>query len=91
MYSLICAEGWSADVLGIVCLVFMRLAPVSSYQVALVFVHGRGGVIVVEVGLERVVRCYGVGASGGGTFDGAGHVERRCLGDNVKTELKDKT
>ena len=49
----------------------LRLAPVSSYQVALVFVHARV-VVGVEVGLQRVVRGHGVGARGRGTLDGNG-------------------
>jgi hypothetical protein len=57
----------------------LRLAPVSSYQVALVFVHARG-VVGVEVGLQRVVRFHGVdgvGARGRGALDGDGrHVGR---------------
>jgi hypothetical protein len=54
----------------------LRLAPVSSYQVALVFVHARG-VVGVEGGLQRVVRFHGVGARGCGALDGDGrHVGR---------------
>ena len=58
----------------------LRLAPVSSYQVALVFVHARGVVGVVEVGLQRIVRFHGVdgvGARGYGALDRDGrHVGR---------------
>ena len=52
----------------------------ASYQVALVAVHARGVVAIVEVGLERVlgfgvvawIRCThgGVAFSGGGRHDG---------------------
>ena len=53
----------------------LRLAPVSSYQVALVVVDA-GGVVGIEVGLQWVIRFHGIGARGGGTFDGNRHLGR---------------
>lgn len=55
-------------------LLLLRLAPVSSYQVALVVVDARG-VVGVEVGLQWVVGFHGVGARDGGAFDGNRHLE----------------
>jgi hypothetical protein len=64
-------------------LLLLRVAPGSSYQVALVFVHARG-VVSVEVGLQWVVRFHGIeGARDGGTFDGNRHLGRCWQGNRV--------
>jgi hypothetical protein len=64
-------------------LLLLRLAPGSSYQVALVFVHARG-VVGVEVGLQWVVRFHGIGgARDGGALDGNRHLGRCWQGDRV--------
>ena len=63
-------------------LLLLRLAPGSSYQVALIFVHARG-VVGVEVGLQRVVGFHGIGARGGGALDGDRHRGRCWQGNRV--------
>lgn len=56
-------------------ILLLRLAPVASYQVALVRIDARI-VVGVEVGLQRVVGLDGVGARGGGALDWSGHAGR---------------
>jgi hypothetical protein len=64
-------------------LLLLRLAPGSSYQVALVFVHARG-VVGVEVGLQWVARFHGIGGTrDGGAFDGNRHLGRCWQGNRV--------